>query len=52
MPVFEQLKKKEVSEDEWMYQLEEGAKSDPWADWNRLVSGLAGAEPVHGPVAE
>eukprot|EP01062_Namystynia_karyoxenos_P012096 TRINITY_DN1433_c0_g1_i1.p1 TRINITY_DN1433_c0_g1~~TRINITY_DN1433_c0_g1_i1.p1 ORF type:complete len:1014 (+),score=211.34 TRINITY_DN1433_c0_g1_i1:100-3042(+) len=29
--------KKQVSEDEWMYQLEEGAKSNPWNDWNTAI---------------
>eukprot|EP01062_Namystynia_karyoxenos_P049383 TRINITY_DN3781_c0_g2_i2.p1 TRINITY_DN3781_c0_g2~~TRINITY_DN3781_c0_g2_i2.p1 ORF type:complete len:1012 (+),score=246.06 TRINITY_DN3781_c0_g2_i2:98-3037(+) len=32
------MAKREVSEDEWMYQLEEGAKADPYTAWNDAVT--------------
>lgn len=36
----EVMEAKKVGEDEWMYQLEEGAASDPWVAWNSCVMAL------------
>eukprot|EP00756_Hemistasia_phaeocysticola_P020273 Hpha_TRINITY_DN15710_c3_g2::TRINITY_DN15710_c3_g2_i1::g.41677::m.41677 len=38
LTVHEMTGKKEAGEDEWMYQLEEGEKSDPNAAWNNFVA--------------
>eukprot|EP01065_Artemidia_motanka_P045015 TRINITY_DN6513_c0_g1_i3.p1 TRINITY_DN6513_c0_g1~~TRINITY_DN6513_c0_g1_i3.p1 ORF type:complete len:968 (+),score=279.34 TRINITY_DN6513_c0_g1_i3:80-2983(+) len=35
---------KAVSEDEWMYQLEEGEKSNPCAAWNRMLAAVFAQE--------
>eukprot|EP00756_Hemistasia_phaeocysticola_P003715 Hpha_TRINITY_DN12411_c0_g2::TRINITY_DN12411_c0_g2_i1::g.42686::m.42686 len=42
MPVFELQSAKEASEDEWMYQIEEGEKSDPNASWNKFFDAAVG----------
>jgi len=40
LTVHEMTGKKEAGEDEWMYQLEEGEKSDPNAKWNNFVTAV------------
>jgi len=38
--VYELTGRKSASEDEWMYQLEEGEKSDPHHQWNTFVNAM------------
>ena len=38
--VFEVKKKKGAAGDEWMYELQQGAKKDVWAAWNKWAAGI------------